>query len=113
MPINKDNESELFIINNRDNNFNTKSAIELCTIHVEYVGEPASYDVRLLGGGIPETKYNYEMLDIGNLKGRPYRVGTGAVIKLPEVFKKYDERILSLVEKYKVAADKFYTVYDK
>lgn len=113
LPINKDNESEFFIIDDKDNNFNTKSAIELCTIRVIYAGEPASYDVRLLGGGIPETKYNYEMLDIGNLKGRPYRIGTGAVIKLPEVFKKYDERILSLVEKYKVAADKFYTVYEK
>ena len=71
-----------------------------------------AYDIRQLGGGLPSAYTDYDMLDIGNPKGRPYRVGTGAVIKLPKAYQKYADKILKAIESYKVAADQFYVVYE-
>ena len=38
-------------------------------------------------------------------------MGTGAVIRLPKAYEKYDERIRKAGESYKVAADQFYIIY--
>ena len=52
------------------------------------------------------------MFDIGNLNGRPYRIGTGAVVKLPKAYKPYENEILAAINKYKVAADQFYIIFE-
>lgn len=110
LPINKDNISEVVMVESYKNS-QIKSAIYIGTVHVEFEGDPFAYDIRMLGGGLPQKYNNYEMLDIGNIKGRPYRTGTGAVIKLPKRFEKDDVKIRDAVARYKVAADKFYFVY--
>jgi hypothetical protein len=68
---------------------------------------PLAADVRQLGGGAPPEKQydDYELLDIGSLKGRPYRVGTSMIIKLPKRLEQYDEYIVQAIDRRKVAAD--------
>lgn len=111
LPINKDNVSEIMMVESTNTSI-SQSAIFIGAVHVEFEGEPLAYDIRMLGGGLPRTYTDYDMLDIGNLNGRPYRVGTGAVIKIPKRYKEYDVRIKDAVARYKVAADKFYFIYD-
>lgn len=93
--------------------FDPDAAIELARIKVKFVGEASSYDVRLLGGGLPEGYTNYEMFDISNIKGRPYRVGTGAIVYLPPEYKEHDKMIKEAIDKHKVAGNKIYIVYGK
>ena len=110
LPVNKDGKSVVSLVPEGANE-DGSGAVVLATVYTEFEGEPAAYDVRQLGGGLPEGYTDYDMMDIGNPKGRPYRVGTGAVITLPKAYEKYDERIRKAVESYKVAADQFYIIY--
>lgn len=110
LPVNLDMESEIFLIE-QEHWKDMGEAILLCKISVSFEGEPAAYDIRILGGGLPEKYTDYEMLDIGNLKGRPYRDGTGAVIVLPKAYEKYKDRIEESVNRYKIAADQFYFIF--
>lgn len=109
LPINTDGVSIVDVVPEDENT--SSSAVILATVYMEYEGEATAYDIRQLGGGLPEEYTDYDMIDIGNMKGRPYRVGTGAVITLPKAYEKYDERIRKAVESYKVAADQFYIIY--
>lgn len=106
-----DNSGESTVGMELSKDFNPNGAMELARIKVKFAGEPSSYDVRLLGGGLPEKYTDYEMFDISNIKGRPYRVGTGAIVCLPSEYKQYDELIQDAIDKYKVAGDKIYTWY--
>ena len=45
------------------------------------------------------------MLDSGSLKGRPYRLGSTMIIKLPKRFKDQRENILSEIKKHMSSAD--------
>lgn len=104
------NEPELVEVNDvytKDEN------TEIARIKVEFEGEPVAFDIRQAGGGLPETIDDYDMLDIGSEKGRPYRAGVAAIIKLPKQYEKYDDKIRAAVESYKVAADKFYILYEE
>lgn len=112
LPVGANGESEVGIIREDDKDYDPEASIRLARVHAEFVGEPVAYDLRRLGGGLPETMTDYDMIDIGNPKGRPYRVGVGAVIKLPKAYQKYADRIQEAIESYKVAADKFYVVYE-
>lgn len=109
LPINTDGISTIDVVPEEENT--SEAAVILATVRIECEGRPKAYDIRQLGGGLPATLTDYDMIDIGNMKGRPYRVGTGAVIRLPKAYEKYDERIRKAVESYKVAADQFYIIY--
>ena len=110
LPIGVDGESEVMLIEH--SKWKTMgAAVKIASIHVEFQGEPAAYDIRLLGGGLPSEYTDYEMMDIGHVKGRPYRVGVAAVIELPKKYQIYDERIKESVDRYKVAADQIYVTY--
>ena len=110
LPIGVDGESEVVLVEH--SKWNTMgSAAKLASIRVDFQGEPAAYDIRLLGGGLPQEYTDYEMVDIGHIKGRPYRVGVAAVIELPKKYRIYDERIKESVDRYKVAADQMYVTY--
>ena len=112
LPVGFNGESEVGVIREDDKDYDSEASVRLARVHVEFVGEPVAYDLRQLGGGLPETMTDYDMIDIGNPKGRPYRVGVGAVIKLPKAYQKYADKIQKAIESYKVAADKFYVVYE-
>lgn len=108
LPVGEDGESAIIILPEEDD---STEGIVLATVYTEFDGEPVAYDIRQLGGGLPKEYEDYDMMDIGNMMGRPYRMGTGAVITLPKTYEKYDERIRKAVESYKVAADQFYIIY--
>lgn len=64
------------------------------------------YDVRIAGGGIPKTAPDdYEMIDIGHPYGRPYRVGSTIVIKLPAAYKNHEDIIMAEIKKHVCAGD--------
>lgn len=112
LPIGETGESIVGLVRADDKDFDKEASIQLARVHTVFYGEPVAYDIRQLGGGLPEKLKDYDMIDIGNSKGRPYRVGVGAVIRLPKAYQKYADKIQQAVESYKVAADKFYVVYE-
>lgn len=62
-------------------------------------------DLRLYGGGECCDKENYEMIDTGALEGRPYRLGSTMIIRLPERFRDKEKIILSEVKKHISSAE--------
>ena len=110
LPINQDGVSEILMIEESRWQY-MGAAKRLAIVSVEYRGEPIAYDIRILGGGVPLGIDDYEMLDIGNVSGRPCRIGTGGIIQIPKEYEKYKDRITEAVEKYKVAADRFYIIF--
>lgn len=111
LPVDSTDKSKVALI--RKDSYVDGSGVVLAHISVVFEGKESAYDVRILGGGLPGKYVDHEMFDIGNLKGRPYRVGTGAVIELPKAYEKYKDRILDTVNTYKVAGDAFYLRFDK
>ena len=62
-------------------------------------------DVRILGGGEWSTEPNYEMIDTGNINGRPIRYGSVMIIQLPMRFKTIHKELQSEVEKHVTSGD--------
>ena len=62
-------------------------------------------DVRILGGGEWSTEPNYEMIDTGNIYGRPIRYGSIMIIQLPMRFKTIQKELQSEVEKHVTSGD--------
>lgn len=64
------------------------------------------YDMRQLGGGLSEDEDdNFELMDIGHINGRPYRIGGALVITMPTKYKPYEDYIQRAIDKFKVAED--------
>lgn len=64
------------------------------------------YDIRILGGGLPlSERDNYNLIDIGNVYGRPYRIGSTMIIKLPKICKQYDTIIKQAINKHISSGD--------
>lgn len=62
-------------------------------------------DIRQYGGGeIPANK-NYEMIDSSSPKGRPYRIGSSFMIKLPIKFSKYRDILEKEIKKHIASGD--------
>ena len=63
-----------------------------------------AYDIRQLGGGLPESEPdNYNLFDIGHINGRPYREAGTMIITLPKKYEQYKDLIESTINKWKVA----------
>ena len=63
-----------------------------------------TYDIRQLGGGLPEDEPdNYNLFDIGHINGRPYREAGTMIITLPKKYEQYKDIIESTINKWKVA----------
>ena len=64
------------------------------------------YDMRQLGGGLSEDEEdNFELLDIGHINGRPYRIAGSLVLTMPSKYESHDEYIQKAIDKYKTAED--------
>ena len=52
------------------------------------------YDMRQLGGGLSEEeKDDFELVDIGHINGRPYRIAGTLVLTMPTKYKPYEQYI--------------------
>jgi len=75
---------------------------------------PVAYDTRIMGGGLPDDQPDdYDMLDIGHVLGRPYRVGASLVIRLPIRLQNYKDRISTELDKHIAAGDEYVLVFEK
>lgn len=64
------------------------------------------HDMRQLGGGLSEEEPDdFELLDIGHINGRPYRMAGALVLTMPTKYSSYDEYIQKVINKYKTAED--------
>ena len=71
------------------------------------------YDVRIMGGGLPEQlPDDYNMMDIGNLNGRPFRLGSTNIIRLPMAYKKYKDKIEDAVNLHAASGEYNIIVFD-
>ena len=62
--------------------------------------------MRQLGGGLEEeVPDDYELVDIGHINGRPYRVAGALVVTMPTKYKPYEDLIIKALDKYKTAED--------
>ena len=61
-------------------------------------------DIRQFGGG-DTSSLNYEMIDSGSIKGRPYRVGSTMIIKLPKRFSAYKDILEKEIKKHMASGD--------
>lgn len=90
------------------------SYLRVADITFEIEQAPEAYDTRIMGGGLPDDQPNdYDMLDIGHIFGRPYRVGSSLVIRLPIKFQNYKERIAKELDKHIAAGDEYVLVFEK
>ena len=81
--------------------------IALFTIKVHQTPEAVNItDMRQLGGGLVEdVEDNYNLMDIGHINGRPYRVAGALVVTMPTKYKPYEDLIIKALDKYKTAED--------
>lgn len=83
-----------------------KHGIVIATIRVYAQLKAKNYDIRVKGGGIPEdADDDYNMIDIGQVNGRPYRVGFTMIIHLPMYLKDHEDKIMSELSKHAAAGD--------
>ena len=58
-------------------------------------------DLRTSGGGLPYGEPNdYNLIDIGNINGRPYRIGSTLIIRMPKKYEIYKDRIEAAVNQH-------------
>ena len=64
------------------------------------------YDMGQSGGGLSEDEPDdFELLDIGHINGRPYRIAGALVLTMPTKYSSHDEYIQKVINKYKTAED--------
>lgn len=87
--------------------------MKLATIKIYTETKMVNYDIRINGGGLPESSEdNYNMIDIGHPYGRPYRIGGTTIIKLPSSLKVYRDKIEPEVKKHIAGGDYPIFVYE-
>lgn len=78
-----------------------KHGIILCELYTEVTKAPKVIDIRIFGGGLPNNaKDDFNMIDIGNMYGRPYRIGSTLIIKLPKALQQYESLLLKELDKH-------------
>lgn len=91
------------LVSYNENNQNEENIAAI--IQFETVNSINCKDIRKIGGGESSSKLNYDMIDTGSLKGRPYRIGSTLIIKLPERFREQKDNIMSEIKKHISSAD--------
>ena len=76
-----------------------KSGIKIADVSIIRKNTTTVYDLRQLGGGEASSIENYEMIDEGNILGRPYRRGGVLIVKLPKQYEKYKTLIQQELDK--------------
>ena len=85
----------------------------VASISFEAKDKPLVCDTRILGGGLPDDQTDeYDMLDIGHPFGRPYRLGSTLIIRLPKIAEVYKDRISKELDKHISAGDEYTLVFE-
>ena len=85
-----------------------KNHVEIARVEIKQsIDNTYVMDMRQLGGGLPEDApiIDYNLLDIGNANGRPYRKSNTLIVKMPKKYEPYKDQITKAIEKYKVGED--------
>jgi len=91
----------------------SKNGYKIATVVISCEQRTKTYDVRIMGGGLPEQLADdYNMMDIGNLNGRPYRLGSTNIIRLPLAYQKYKNDIESAVNLHAASGEYNIIVFD-
>ena len=88
----------------KKDNFSSEEKIPLANIILDADTSIEIGDIRQLGGGEISSS-NYEMIDSGNIYGRPIRIGSTFIIKLPERFKEYRSILEKELKKHIASGD--------
>ena len=88
----------------KKDSFNSEEKIPLANIILDSDTSIEIGDIRQLGGGEISSS-NYEMIDSGNIYGRPIRIGSTFIIKLPERFKEYRAILENELKKHIASGD--------
>lgn len=90
-----------------------KHGYKIATVVISCEQFTKLYDVRIMGGGLPEQlPDDYSMMDIGNLNGRPYRLGCTNIIRLPMAYRKYKDEIEDAVKLHAASGEYNIIVFD-
>lgn len=82
------------------------NGFKLATIKVITTEEAKVHDIRIEGGGLPlDSEPDYNMIDIGHINGRPYRIGSTMIIRLPAKLKEHNDKIMVAIEKHASSGD--------
>ena len=80
--------------------------MKVATVKVNIEPSTKTYDIRVLGGGLPTSEPdNYNLLDIGHIYGRPYRIGSTLIIRLPKALERYEDIIRKAIDKHASSGD--------
>lgn len=82
-----------------------KDLVKIAEIEIAVNMDIEYKDIRIPGGGEASMVPNYEMIDTGNLYGRPLRYGGPMIIELPERFQPMKKEIKAEVEKHIASGD--------
>lgn len=91
----------------------SKHGIWFAEIKINYDTILSCADIRITGGGENSSNPNYEMIDTGNIKGRPYRIGNTLVIKLPIRFKNQEKIIKEELEKHTTSGSHIILIFEE
>ena len=76
-----------------------KDGAKIATIKVKTKYKTSVIDLRVMGGGLPSGESpDYDLIDIGNVYGRPYRLGSTLIIRLPKKLEEHKEKIEKTVK---------------
>lgn len=105
--------STIFTLVLASNYTQSKDGHKIATVVISCEQHTKIYDVRIMGGGLPEQlPDDYNMMDIGNLNGRPYRLGGTNIIHLPMAYKKYKDKIEDAVNLHAASGEYNIIVFD-
>lgn len=84
--------------------FDSDKKVKIAEIMLDSNSKLTCGDIRQFGGGEISSD-NYEMMDSSSLNGRPFRVGSTMIIKLPKRFKSYRDILEKEISKHMASAD--------
>ena len=106
-----DIENTFSLIDRRENP--GSGLTQVAIIAFDSTSETVACDTRIMGGGLPDDQpEDYDMLDIGHINGRPYRVGSTFIVRVPKKIKTYEERIRRELDKHVAAGDEYVLVFE-
>lgn len=86
---------------------------QVATVRFDFTSRVVACDTRIPGGGLPDGQPDdYDMLDIGHINGRPYRLGSTFIIRVPKKLSNYESRIRTELDKHIAAGDEYVLVFE-